>query len=199
MRYVVAIALLVVSFAGQPTRASKSEEFEWNWRDSQTAETTLSESKKISAHDRALLISALTTRFKDDSSPKSRAAETRVSMIDLNGDRVPEVIAQPIGDVCSPTGNCPFWVFKKTATGYSLILARSAIQTFTIQRARTNGYSDLVLGMHGSATSSDLFLYKFSNGRYRRAGCYEANWSYLDENDEIHDLEEPRISPCTNQ
>lgn len=143
-----------------------------------------------------MLLNALTARFKGDSNAKSKAADTRVRLVDLNGDGVPEVISQASGDICSPTGNCPFWVFQKTGAKYRLILEKWAVQDFTVQPTQTNGYFDLVLGMHGSATEQGLFLYQFRDGRYRKAGCYDANWTYLGKDGEYHDLKQPRITPC---
>ena len=124
------------------------------------------------------------------------AAATRVKLVDLNGDGTPEIIAQGIGDVCSPTGNCPFWVFQKVASGYKVVLEKGAVQSFTVQPTRSNGYFDLVLGMHGSATEQGLYLYQFGQGRYRSIACYYANWSYLDDNGRVRELKEPRITPC---
>jgi len=98
--------------------------------------------------------------------------------------------------MCSPTGNCPFWVFRKMKAAYRLLLEKEAIQTFTIQRTQTNGYLDLVLGMHGSATEQGLFVNQFRDGRYRRTACYDASWTYLGNDGENHDLKVPRITPC---
>jgi hypothetical protein len=59
-------------------------------------------------------------------------------MIDLNGDGLPEVVAQGmIG--CGATGNCPFGVLRKAKQGYELILKGEA-QTFTIQKSNSNGF-----------------------------------------------------------
>jgi hypothetical protein len=75
-------------------------------------------------------------------------------------------------------------------------LEKGAVQDFTIQPTQTNGYFDLVLGMHGSATEQSLFLYQFRDGRYRRTGCYDANWTYLGKDGEYHHLKQPRITAC---
>ncbi|MGP8175503.1 MAG: hypothetical protein ACLP7O_13280 [Terracidiphilus sp.] len=122
--------------------------------------------------------------------------ETRVKLVDLNSDGIPEVIAQASGNVlCSPTGNCTIWVFMRSGGGYTLILRSNAIQTFAIRPSRTNGFNDLVLGQHGSAYQSDLFLYRFVNGQYRRDSCYHASWEKL-VGDEWQMLKDPIITPC---
>ena len=97
--------------------------------------------------------------------------------------------------MCSPTGNCPFWLFRKTKHSYKLLLYAEGIQSFTIERTRTNGFRDIVLAMHGSATESQLTLYKYANGAYHDVACYDANWTVL-EGDTIRELKEPRITPC---
>lgn len=121
------------------------------------------------------------------------ALDTRIKFVDLNGDGIPDVIAQGLVD-CSPTGNCSFWIFPKTPTGYRLLLDGFG-QTFTIQRSKTNGFHDIVVSMHGSATESRLTDFRFEDGHYVEVGCYYANWAVLDGN-EIHELKEHQISPC---
>lgn len=195
---ITTLLLLIVSSAAQEPLTKQPSAFHWNSGAVQdVGSQTIATFKNISPTERASLLDALAARFKGNPKPMERAAQTHVKFVDLNGDGVPEVIAQPSGDgICSPTGNCPFWVFQKFGNIYRLILAKGAVQEFTIQQTRTNGYSDLVLGMHGSATLQGLFVYQFLDGRYRQTGCYDANWSYLAKDGEYHDLDEPRITPC---
>jgi len=192
------LLVLVFGFGICHAQAAKpAQKFAWNWNEVQSAKKTLASEKKISGGDRALLEKRIAQQYRGDPNPTKRAADTPVHLTDLNGDGIPEVIAQAVGDeLCSPTGNCAFWVFQKTSSGYRLILEKGAAQGFTIQPNRTNGYSDVVLTMHGAATEQELYLYKFEQNHYRRAACYDANWTYLDKNDELHELKEPRLTPC---
>jgi hypothetical protein len=177
--------------------AKPAQKFVWNWHEVQRAGDPLGSEAKMSVADRALLETRLAQLYKADTDTAKRGAGTRVQLVDLNGDGVPEVIAQAVGDdVCSPTGNCTFWVFQKTPSGYRLILEKGAAQGFTIQPNRTSNYSDLVLTMHGSATEQGLYVYQFKRDHYQRAACYDARWSYLDKNGEVQELKEPRIAPC---
>jgi hypothetical protein len=183
--------------AAQQLPAKRTLGFQWNWKESEEARNRVATSEGISPADRTKLLNALATRFKGDPKPNKEAAETRVKLVDLNDDGVAEAIAQPVGEPnCSPTGNCPFWVFQRTADGYRLLLNKAGVQTFTVQPTRTNGFLDLVLGMHGSATEQTLFEYRFRDGRYRQTGCYDANWEYLGKDGEYHNLKEPRKTPC---
>jgi hypothetical protein len=190
----------MVGIAFAQNRASTAG-FQWSWRKSQELhwKQSLSRLKRINLRDRNALTGILLSKFEHCADPKKCAASTRIKMVDLNGDGVPEVIAQASDKAsCGTTGNCMFWIFQKTAKGYKLILERDGIQTFTIQPTRTQGFSDLVLGMHGSAFLHELFIYRFRDGDYRVTACYDANWSYLDKNGEANDLKEPRIAPCTH-
>lgn len=192
------LILLLLPLAAQQSPARPKQTFGWNWRASEELESRQNagvESKTLSKTDHAALIGALTLKFKGDPNPIKRAEETRIKFVDLNGDGVAEVIAQPVGyDFCGAVGNCRFWVFQRTDSGYRLILNGTA-QTFTVQRSRTNGYLDLVLALHDSATEQELLEYRFSAGQYRRTTCYNASWT-ASINSEIR-LKAPLITPCT--
>lgn len=124
---------------------------------------------------------------------KKAALDTRVKLIDLNNDGIPEVIAQSMVG-CGATGNCMFWIFQRFPRGYRLLLKGGA-QTFTIQRTRTDGFRDIVLAMHGSATDAGLTEYRYIDGTYRDIACYDASWIVF-KGDERRELKEPRITPC---
>jgi hypothetical protein len=87
-----------------------------------------------------------------------------------------------------------FWVFEKTATGYSLILGISGVQVFTIEPTTTNGFRDIVLGSYGPASERTLLVFRYSNGRYLRGECYDANWWTYEGG--FHKLAEPKVTPC---
>jgi hypothetical protein len=186
--------------------SSVAEKFQWNWRQSQelTAERSL-RSANLPKIEKASLAKALANQLKpmmadlgieSDKQFQEAILDTRIEMVDLNGDGSPEVIAQGIPG-CSPTGNCPFWIFQRMTHGYKLLLDGFG-QTFTVQRSRTNGFRDIVVAMHGSSTESTLTLYRYASSRYHDVECYEAAWSVL-EGDTTRQLKEPRISPCGSQ
>ena len=177
----------------QSARGAKprDEPFHWNAQDIQelSGKDRIEVTKALTLDQRKSLIDALVVQLRssrrigDAASARElleTANETRVKLIDLNGDGVPEVIAQASDDeFCSPTGNCAFWVFLRSSSEYRIILERHAIQEFEVLPTRTNGFNDLVLGQHGSATESGLYIYRFAKGRYRKGPCYDVNWERL--------------------
>jgi hypothetical protein len=192
--------LLVVMSAAQRTPNKQTPKFPWGQGQPQKLDKALFDGNHISTADRSALFQAFAGEYKDYPSPPNpmeRAGQTLVKFIDLNGDEVPEVIAQPIGDICG-AANCPLYVFQKTGTNYRMILQKGAAQSVFVQKTRTNGYLDLVVRMHGSATESGLFVYQFREGRYRRTHCYEESFTYIGKDGEEHELEEPRVTPCRN-
>lgn len=50
--------------------------------------------------------------------------------------------------------------------------------------------------MHGSATMYMVKVYQFNGSRYLRAGCYNLNFTVLDSEANVRDLDKPRITPC---
>jgi hypothetical protein len=187
-----------------------AESFQWDWHHSEalTSRQALRHAKITSA-ERAAMARAIADQLKPDMGGLGGmteqelgevALDTPVKLVDLNGDGTPEVIAQgtPQDSGCSPTGNCRFWVFQKSDREYRLLFYREAIQSFTLQPSRSGGFSDIVVRMHGSATQSTLWLLQYRDGRYHEAGCYDANWSVL-EGDTVHELKEPRLTPCAER
>ena len=195
------LMLLAVLSAAQKTPIQRTPKFQWEQGEPQELDKALADCDNISTGDRAALLSALAREYNNyptPPSPMERAERTHVKFIDLNGDGVSEVIAQPIGDICG-AANCPLFVFQKTGTNYRVILKKRAAQYVTVQKTRTNGYLDVVVGMHGSATEEGLFVYQFSSRRYRQTHCYNESLTELGRDGEVHELEKPRITPCQQQ
>ena len=123
-----------------------------------------------------------------------KALDTRIKLVDLNRGGTPEVIAQSMVG-CGATGNCSFWIFRKTGRDYKLILDGYG-QTFTVQKESSNGFRDIVVASHASATDSGLTLFRYEGGQYREAGCYEANWAPI-VNGVRRELKDPLITPSS--
>jgi hypothetical protein len=194
-----------LGFAQGPTKR-----FRWDWRAvERDGWSSIAESKTLSAHERVGLTEIVASQLRPfrsemniDTEQQLRdlAARTSIKAVDLDSNGPKQYLAQGSGGfLCSPTGNCETWVFRSDGEKYSMILHRIATQTFTIQPTVTNGFHDLVLGQHGSATEQGLTLYRFDGSKYRRIACYKANWTILGKDGEYHGLKEPRLTPviCT--
>jgi hypothetical protein len=202
-------SMLVLASGQQPTPVSKPHKASFDWLFDGTQwlgeKDQIKVTKALTPEERKALIEAISVLFRPGRKIGSAASEkkllkdvmdTYVKLVDLNGDGIPDVIAQGTGEEsCSPTGNCDFWVFMRSGSGYKLILDKGAVQTFAISSRRTNGFNDLVLGQHGSAYERDLFVYHFADGRYRLGPCYSASWERL-VGDEWQELKNPIITPC---
>jgi hypothetical protein len=182
------ISKLAVSLLVGVATCAVAQGFHWDAKKSHelVRKDAIRFAKELSPADRTLLIRAIAAKFRsrmadlDIASEKqllSVAADTRIELVDLDGDGTPEVLAQSWADeTCGAVGNCLFWIFKKTNTGYQSILNGGA-QTFSVEDTNTNGFRDVTLGLHDSAIESRLYLYRFNDGRYRKYGCYDAKWA----------------------
>jgi hypothetical protein len=177
-----------------------ADRFTWDWRKVERLKETLSQAQ-LSDSDRTALSAALSAELGPplaNLSAEEQDPDVRIRLLDLNGDHVPEVIAQATGRFwCGATGNCPFLVFRKSGKTYESVLAKGEFyeyQGFTVMQQRSGGYFDLVFNQHESATRQALLVFKFRDGKYRASDCREANWEVP--GDEAATAKEPRITPC---
>jgi hypothetical protein len=205
-------ALLCVTTNHALPRKSR---FVWDWRHTQELDykQTLEKSTALTAADKAALRIAITKLVPAAASAeqgknrttvlKELFADLRIRAIDLNGDGVLKVIAQPSGTDywCGATGNCTFWVFQKVDGRFKLILDShmgrgiGSAEVFNVLPEKTMGYSDLMLGAHDSASEKTLIVYRYDGQMYRPHECYDANWMVI-ENNEMRNLKEPQITAC---
>lgn len=181
--------------------ALDSRNFRWNWKDGQELKADESLRKaKLTNYRRKALADAIADEIRpmmadleiaSESELEKAALDTRIRMVDLNGDGVPEVVAQGMVS-CGATGNCPFWVLRQSKLGYEVLLEGEA-QRFTIQHSSHNGFRDIVLSTHGSYSSGGLTNYQYQGHAYKDVGCYYYDWTLLDN---IRELKEPQVTPC---
>lgn len=185
-------------------RTNANQEFHWEWHKSQElkADESLRNATTLRDDDKQALAAAIATRIRPMMSDLQMSTEaelrkatldTRIKLFNLDGKNTSEIIAQATVD-CGATGNCPLWIFRRLRSSYKLLLDTYG-QTFTIQPTRTNGFLDVVVGTHSSASESSLANYRYRDGSYAEEGCYVAQWEVL-ENGVTRQLSEPRISPC---
>jgi hypothetical protein len=186
--FLLAIATLTQAQTGvRATTPSASRNFRWSEFSSHELgyDHILKKASDIAPIDKLKLASAILRQLKGDRTldddlkdlTKAQLHElvenTRIELVDLNGDGRPEYIAQANGlGPCGGTGNCLFWIFRSTPTGVKVLLVSSRFEKIAIRSSTTGGYKDIVLGSHVSASERNLVWYKFRDGRYRKHACY---------------------------
>lgn len=148
----------------------------------------LSKTKKLDEYSKSALIRAIAARFRpeminldiaDEKELRAVAAESRFELMDLNGDGTPEVIVQPTGlkSGCGGTGNCPLWVFARSHKAYRLLAEIEGVQMYRRERRGNQGYFDIAVATHDSASEKHIYVYRYTHGTYRAAACYDAWWT----------------------
>jgi hypothetical protein len=100
--------------------------------------------------------------------------------IDLNKDGIKEIKIRGIfGNFCGATGNCSEWIFGRTrkSAKYKLLL-KSGGEYFHVRKSSTNGYKDIYITTHDSASSSYHMIYKFSGKIYQENKCWFEDYSF---------------------
>lgn len=208
--------LLWCAAVANPQAASQSSSGHFRWSERLAHELsyqhTIATAKELMPEERASLLGFILNRFQhpasrhdadmfEDMSNKELrklALDTRIEFYDLNGDGKNEIIAQGNGlGACGGTGNCVVLVLQSTPTGFQILLDSRAgkfgrgFEKIRIMESRTNGYRDIVLASHVSASDRTLEVFRFKSGEYRRSGCfYSTVWSA----DHPEGLKNPDIS-----
>lgn len=176
---------------------------------------TIATAKELSPKEREELLAFVVGRFKhsgsdndesmfegiSDGDMRRLAADTRIEFVDLNGDGVNEIIAQGNGlGPCGGTGNCIVLVLERTREGWSTLLdtfregkLSGGFEKIRVMDTSRNGFRDIVLAGHISASERNLVVYRHSDGRYRAAECYDLDW-WCWECNPPHTLKNPQIT-----
>lgn len=198
------LLLICLLLAQVPALPKARQEFHWDWHRSQSLFGAPSlKDIKMPQPDRAALARVIEDYVgpPDQKNPELASkdqvrqavlnANIKAVVLDQDGKQS-EVVAQ-VQEFCSADGNCPLWFFQRTPHGYRLLLDAIG-QSFNVQKTATNGFSDVVVNMHGSATDLGLKVYRYARGRYWRSACYDADWAPL-ENGVVRQFKEPRVTP----
>jgi hypothetical protein len=114
------------------------------------------------------------------------------TLLDANNDGKKELA---IRNNCAPVGNCEFIFLEKKGNGYNILLdlKSGSVQTFKLQKNKTNGYFDLETKDHGDAWSGGINIYKFDGKKYKVAECFDYNYSTFKDG-KIYELNKPKIT-----
>ena len=91
--------------------------------------------------------------------------------VDLNGDGINEFVVRGNSSfLCGATGNCSMWIYKKSGNGYKKLLDTGG-EYLTVKRSSTNGYKNIFVRDHESASESYQTTFKFNRGKYEESRC----------------------------
>lgn len=156
---------------------------------------TIANARELTSPERTALLTFVLNRFKHpinsydadtfegipDDQMRKLAADTRIELVNLNGDGKDEIIAQGNGlGPCGGTGNCIVLVLRNTPTGIQLLLDSrvgedgGSFEKIRILDTVTNGLRDIALASHISASDRTIEVFRFIRGQYTRSGCYYA-------------------------
>ncbi|MEK7724596.1 MAG: hypothetical protein AAB336_09635 [Acidobacteriota bacterium] len=96
-----------------------------------------------------------------------------IKKIDLNQDGTVEILLRGNNfNLCSPVGNCAFWIFEKRSKNYRKILYSTDYIDVSklgqqILKTKTNGYSDILLKGHLSASDTSYRFFTFDGRKYK--------------------------------
>jgi hypothetical protein len=105
------------------------------------------------------------------------SAMLEIETVDLNSDGKREFLARGKDfPLCSPVGNCGFWIFEKKGSRFRKLFSSSDYVDISalgeqVLRTRTKGYADLLLRGHFSAAETGYYTYKFNGRRYVESRC----------------------------
>jgi hypothetical protein len=205
------LLMLVASFVtAQNSTIPRAAPSHFRWSERQAHELdynrTIRNSTALTLVEKKSLIDLVVQTLKRDDKDMTEderfqlASETRIEFVDLNGDGRPEIIAQANGlGPCGGTGNCIFWIFQLTPNGTSVLfdstLAGETIyELVTVRPWRTNGFNDIVLASHSSATARNIVWLRYANGSYRPSACYYLSW--IGDHGESLKIPDISSSPC---
>ena len=92
---------------------------------------------------------------------------------------------------CGATGNCGFWILRKTTNGFAVLLETNMVQRFSVEKTSSNGYKDVVTASHDSAAMSGVTLYKFDGKQYQKNACGEIEYELQEDG---HFAKTPKIT-----
>ena len=100
-----------------------------------------------------------------------------IKKVDLNQDGDVEILLRGNNfNLCSPVGNCAFWIFEKRIKNYRKILYSTDYIDVSklgeqILKRKTNDYSDILLKGHLSGYETSFTKYKFNGKKYIETKC----------------------------
>ncbi len=200
LRFRAAIIMLILAAVCAVASAAN---FAWDWHDQDVIgrdDPSVANAVKLNESERSALIDAIAARLQKPMSDQGYADDrirevaslSRIRFVDLSGQGKPVILATSVSlEGGCDANNCPFWIFQNSPDGYVSLLDTVAA-SYTIQPTSSNGFSDLVIMRHVTASESRLTLYRYEDGKFVDSGCYTATWAPAKDGE----IQDPEITAC---
>lgn len=136
------------------------------------------------------------------------AKALKASWVDLNGDRIPEIIVRMENQCsCGAGANCTNWVYQKTEAGYILLLEGESAAKLYPGASSSHGFKDLVSEHKMGISEIAVTIYKWDGENYKPSSCLTRQFVGIRQGKPVYktkpascDVEEPvqtQASPVT--
>ena len=159
--------------------------YRWDWRSAQKpwSERANIRGLRVSVQDKQEIFAATLRRLREEdwadgqseSELREAALETRVRLVDLDGDGIPEVVELGWVGQSSGDGNSAVRILKRTARGYRVLCSGSAERVNVDLRDKARPL--VVAYAHDSASEGNLTVWRVAGGVASKAGEYEVRWT----------------------
>lgn len=116
----------------------------------------------------------------------------RVRQIQLASHGNQQIVVKGWGLCLCGAQNCQFWIYRKTAAGYELLLKGIGSTKVRAGPQSAKGYRDVVSESHASAMETIVRTYRYDGAQYQLLRC--VNRAYYDDNGKY--TKKPTYRPC---
>jgi hypothetical protein len=182
----ISISLLVIFFSYLVQAQKSRPPYQWDWRHAQRWPLKPNlKTANLDPKQRKAIFEVSRRAFVDDkdwteNEPESIWDDTiwseRVRLIDLDGDRVPEVLLWGAGPESSGDGNSTFRILKKSGATYKILYDGFA-EALNIDHRGDPSHPTIVLYGHDSVSEGSIELYQIGkDGVFHLLAAYKVNW-----------------------
>ena len=115
-----------------------------------------------------------------------------VQSIQLATGRPSQILIRGSGLCLCGAQNCLFWIYRKTANRYELLLTGTGSTSVKAGQKSAHGYREVITESHASANETILRTYRYDGSQYQLERC--VNRAYYDDNGNF--TKKPTYRPC---
>jgi hypothetical protein len=141
--------------------------------DNQATAQVKTELSQLIVKDDKEVREAITEGLSTDALAKSLTVKTA----DLNKDGQAEyIVVSADSSLCGALANCPNWVYRKTGSGYQLLL-RTRGRELIVEKTLTHKFLNLRSVGGDTAFEGSFFKYKFDGNKYHAKACFTRTYA----------------------